>query len=391
MIRDRKPTKQSNKQNPKDMLKNKLGKRRGRNRRRNDDGCCEELDHFFVCCIKLFSFIEVILFAIIGAGVVVYIVSTSSTGKETQIPEYYTQVTGPDYWFVRTYYTDNKCVVTAKSTSSNGYRLDYCMPNYGSSDKLSFNATGTLHHIMYEGDNCKGTNKTMEYNTYVDVDVTDVFGECTAIAPETYSNSILKPPIDTDPPALYFKDILLSITSGADPRNPTTKELPVAFLKAKEIIAPPEIVAETNDVHSGRMGNGDCFVQVMEKLNHGVFISQDDLTSCIQEDGKVRLDCLDVSQTNQDLGSYELPSKKVDDMTNSLIYDDGNLCINTNEDWGYLWTYETTGPTYSNRFESNWVQTFFIGVGIVIASLVGLNTLQEVYFMFTQKDYKVEF
>ena len=78
-------------------------------------------------------------------------------------------------------------------------------------------------------------------------------------------------------------------------------------------------------------------------------------------------------------------------MTNSLIYDDGNLCINTNEDWGYLWTYETTGPTYSNKFESNWVQTFFIGVGIVIASLVGLNTLQEVYFMFTQKDYKVEF
>ena len=61
MIRDRKPTKQPNKQNPKDMLKNKVGKRRGRNRRRNDDGCCEELDHFFVCCIKLFSFIEVIL------------------------------------------------------------------------------------------------------------------------------------------------------------------------------------------------------------------------------------------------------------------------------------------------------------------------------------------
>ena len=260
-------------------------KKSPRRRKKNNQGCCDELDHIFVACIKFASFIEVILFAVVVAAVAIYVVSTSTSGKEVQNAVYRNQYTGIDKWYVRMFYEDNKCSNHKKSSRSNGFRLNYCMPHYGTSEKILLNETNnTLTRSVYSGDLCSGEPlSSVAYVTSLNY--------CTKV-PAVSGDVLVPPPSEGE----YYKDILLESINNADPRNPTTKNIPVAFLKAEELIAPPDITSEY-EVGLGRMGSGDCFVQVMEKLNHGIFVAQVDLTYCIKKggDGMDLLRCLGIN------------------------------------------------------------------------------------------------
>ena len=350
-------------------------------RRKKNQGCCDELDHIFVACIKLGAFIEVILFAALGAAIAIYIVSTSTSGKNVESAVYSNQYTGIDEWIVRMYYKDDKCITTQKSSRSNGFRLNYCMPHYGTSDKIILNKT-TLIRNVYSGDLCSG--KLISSTAYATSLVDETEKSCTKVS--AVPGDVLIPPSGDN----WYRDILLVSEKNADPRNPTTADVPLAFLKAEEPIAPPDITAEY-EIGLGRMGNGDCFVQAMEKLNHGIFVAKPDLTDCIEkgQDGTVWLGCLGIA--DDALATEEMRAKKIDALTNTLDYPDPSKCIGKHNKWMYVWTYDGLKATYGDNIESVWLQSFFWGVGIVIISLIGINALQEVYFMLTQKDYKVDF
>ena len=136
------------------------------------------------------------------------------------------------------------------------------------------------------------------------------------------------------------------------------------------------------------MGSGDCFVQVMEKLNHGIFVAQEDLSDCIER-GEDWLGCLGI--TDDAFVAQEMATKKIDALTNTLVYPHQSKCIGKHNNWMYVWAYDGVKATYNDKIESAWLESFFWGVGIVIVALIGINVLQEVYFMLTQKDYKVDF
>ena len=112
-----------------------------------------------------------------------------------------------------------------------------------------------------------------------------------------------------------------------------------------------------------------CFHQVMDKVVTGYTVPSWKIESC--GGNKATLECLGISE----YGNKNVPEKSDDE------------CFLANNKWGFLWRYAPGAPIYEDPIPSLWAETFFIGAGILIGALVIINALQEVYFMFTDKEY----